>query len=358
MRSTGRRSRPSRPACGSRSTRSAGRRHPARVAERVHGRREVAVTSDRAQAQVYGQLLARAKCDPGIADLLLAPFIDETQLQDPERARARRRHGQAVLRHRAGRARGTPELRRQDGTRRHRRRCAGAAVLRPDHPTALGGPARRGLPPPDPENAAFYASVGPVSGRRPLSARAGAQAQRSCGRGASEGVRNARRLSRDVGSPVALRLVLGLKRRGSTPRPAGRLRRAGRSSSADQHRDPRRLERTAATAATSSSTEVVDMLDGIPQPRVNAAISAGVGVVAGPVEAPSLTSRCTRTRSGLTSSTAASVEAATATGDEKGRGSARWWGRRREKSRRTCKPAGSPVAGRGARVVGGVTQAW
>jgi hypothetical protein len=44
------------------------------------GYETVPVTSERAQAQVYGQLIARAECDSSIADLLFMPFIDESQL--------------------------------------------------------------------------------------------------------------------------------------------------------------------------------------------------------------------------------------------------------------------------------------
>ena len=44
------------------------------------GAETVAVTSDRAQAQVYRELIAHAECDPSIADVLFMPFVDEADL--------------------------------------------------------------------------------------------------------------------------------------------------------------------------------------------------------------------------------------------------------------------------------------
>ncbi|HEY7397261.1 MAG TPA: hypothetical protein VH538_03085 [Gaiellaceae bacterium] len=53
---------------------------PASSASAYTGAENVAVTSDAAQATVYGQIIARSACDPSIASVLFAPFIDETQL--------------------------------------------------------------------------------------------------------------------------------------------------------------------------------------------------------------------------------------------------------------------------------------
>ena len=44
------------------------------------GTENVPVTSDAAQATIYGQIIARAACDPSISSVLFSPFIDESQL--------------------------------------------------------------------------------------------------------------------------------------------------------------------------------------------------------------------------------------------------------------------------------------
>jgi len=53
---------------------------PAASQEAYTGLETVPVTSDRAQAHVYGDLISRAECDPSISDVLFMPFIDETNL--------------------------------------------------------------------------------------------------------------------------------------------------------------------------------------------------------------------------------------------------------------------------------------
>ncbi|HEX6762464.1 MAG TPA: hypothetical protein VF094_06675 [Gaiellaceae bacterium] len=53
---------------------------PASSRSAYTGAENVPVTSDAAQATVYGQIIARAACDPSIASVLFAPFVDETQL--------------------------------------------------------------------------------------------------------------------------------------------------------------------------------------------------------------------------------------------------------------------------------------
>ena len=53
---------------------------PASSQSAYTGIENVPVTSDAAQATVYGQIIARAACDSSIASVLFAPFIDETQL--------------------------------------------------------------------------------------------------------------------------------------------------------------------------------------------------------------------------------------------------------------------------------------
>ncbi len=53
---------------------------PASSSSAYTGAETVPVTSDAAQATVYGQIIARAACDPSISSVLFAPFIDESQL--------------------------------------------------------------------------------------------------------------------------------------------------------------------------------------------------------------------------------------------------------------------------------------
>jgi len=53
---------------------------PQASAASYDGVETVPVTSDAAQAAIYRQLVARAACDSSIADVLFAPFVDETQL--------------------------------------------------------------------------------------------------------------------------------------------------------------------------------------------------------------------------------------------------------------------------------------
>ncbi len=53
---------------------------PASSKASYSGLENVPVTSDSAQAKIYGQLIADAACDPSIADVLFMPFVDETQL--------------------------------------------------------------------------------------------------------------------------------------------------------------------------------------------------------------------------------------------------------------------------------------
>jgi hypothetical protein len=137
------------------------------------GDETVAVTSDRAQAQVYGQLLARAKCDPGIADLLLAPFIDETQLQGFQsglvRADGTDRPSYDIVRDAlaAGPNCAGKTVRWRHTTKVLQARPFFGPTARPHSAAqrAWGFRLRTA------ENAAFYASIVPVSGRRQLSAR-------------------------------------------------------------------------------------------------------------------------------------------------------------------------------------------
>ena len=53
---------------------------PASSMSAYTGAETVPVTSDAAQATVYGQIIAHAACDSSIASVLFSPFIDETQL--------------------------------------------------------------------------------------------------------------------------------------------------------------------------------------------------------------------------------------------------------------------------------------
>ena len=53
---------------------------PASSMSAYTGTETVPVTSDAAQATVYGQIVAHAACDSSIASVLFSPFIDETQL--------------------------------------------------------------------------------------------------------------------------------------------------------------------------------------------------------------------------------------------------------------------------------------
>jgi hypothetical protein len=74
---------------------------PASSISAYTGTENVAVTSDATQATIYGQLIARTECDPTIASLLFAPFIDETQLggfqSGLERADGTKRPSYAVV---------------------------------------------------------------------------------------------------------------------------------------------------------------------------------------------------------------------------------------------------------------------
>ncbi len=53
---------------------------PAAAQSAYSGAETVPVTSDAAQATVYGQIVAKAACDSSIASVLFAPFVDESQL--------------------------------------------------------------------------------------------------------------------------------------------------------------------------------------------------------------------------------------------------------------------------------------
>ena len=53
---------------------------PASSMSAYTGAETVPVTSDAAQATVYGQIIAHAACDSSIASVLFSPFVDETQL--------------------------------------------------------------------------------------------------------------------------------------------------------------------------------------------------------------------------------------------------------------------------------------
>jgi len=53
---------------------------PSSASSAYTGSENVPVTSDAAQATIYGQIIARAACDSSISSVLFSPFIDETQL--------------------------------------------------------------------------------------------------------------------------------------------------------------------------------------------------------------------------------------------------------------------------------------
>jgi hypothetical protein len=53
---------------------------PAADQEAYTGYETVPVTSDRAQAHVYRELIGRAECDPAVSDVLFMPFVDEHDL--------------------------------------------------------------------------------------------------------------------------------------------------------------------------------------------------------------------------------------------------------------------------------------
>jgi hypothetical protein len=54
---------------------------PATSRDAYTGAETVPVTTDAAQARVYGQLIAGAACDSSISSVLFAPFVDESQLE-------------------------------------------------------------------------------------------------------------------------------------------------------------------------------------------------------------------------------------------------------------------------------------
>ncbi len=54
---------------------------PATSRDAYTGSETVPVTTDAAQARVYGQLIAGAACDSSISSVLFAPFVDEPQLE-------------------------------------------------------------------------------------------------------------------------------------------------------------------------------------------------------------------------------------------------------------------------------------
>lgn len=144
------------------------------------GLENVSVTSDSAQAKIYGQLIADAACDSSIADVLFMPFVDESQLGGFQsglvRADGTLRPSYAVVQNDL--AHGAP-------------RCHGARV-RWHHSTTVSGArvffgaasaahwryqkiwsfgVRVG------EDASYRASIVPVSGRGVLSVRAALRAR-------------------------------------------------------------------------------------------------------------------------------------------------------------------------------------
>jgi hypothetical protein len=144
------------------------------------GLENVPVTSDAAQAKIYGQLIADAACDSSIADVLFMPFVDESQLGGFQsglvRADGTLRPSYAVVQNAL--ANGGP-------------RCHGARV-RWKHSTTVSG-ARAFFGPAKSshwryqkvwsfsvrvgEDASYRASIVPVSGRGVLSVRAALRAR-------------------------------------------------------------------------------------------------------------------------------------------------------------------------------------
>ena len=146
---------------------------PAASLSAYTGTETVPVTSDAAQATIYGQIIARAACDPSISSVLFSPFIDESQLSGfqsgLERADGTKRPSYTVVK--AALAAGP--------------RCAGATVLWAHTNTVVGARAlfgstnithwwkqrvwsfgvRVG------EDATYRASIVPVAGRGVLSTR-------------------------------------------------------------------------------------------------------------------------------------------------------------------------------------------
>ncbi|HZP72556.1 MAG TPA: hypothetical protein VFA97_04165 [Gaiellaceae bacterium] len=152
---------------------------PAASKSSYTGLENVPVTSDAVQAKIYGQIIADAACDPSIADVLFAPFVDESQLGGFQsglvRADGTLRPSYAVVQNAL--ANGGP-------------RCHGARV-RWQHSTTVSGArvffgsasavhwryqkvwsfaVRAG------EDATYRASIVPVSGRGVLSVRAALRA--------------------------------------------------------------------------------------------------------------------------------------------------------------------------------------
>jgi hypothetical protein len=141
--------------------------------EAYTGAETVAVTSDRAQANVYRSLIARAKCDPTISDVLFMPFVDENDLagfqSGLERADGTKRPSYGVVRDalEAGTACGGKLVRWQ-----HRVGVAGARAF--FGPTTTRARVQRswGFRIRAAEDTTWTASVVAVEGRRQLTAKA------------------------------------------------------------------------------------------------------------------------------------------------------------------------------------------
>jgi hypothetical protein len=146
---------------------------PAGSQSAYSGYETVPVTSERAQAQIYGQLIARAECDPSIAELLFLPFVDEVQLSGFQsglvRADGTKRASYFAVR--SALARGTSCHGRRVSWRHVTRVVGGHAYfgpLRPHSPKqrAWGFGLRAA------EDASYQAAIVAVTGTRELSAKA------------------------------------------------------------------------------------------------------------------------------------------------------------------------------------------
>lgn len=143
------------------------------------GVENVPVTSDSAQATIYGQLIADAACDPSIADVLFMPFVDESQLGGFQsglvRADGTLRPSYTVVQNDL--ANGGPRCHGARVRWQHSTTVSGARVF--FGPTSAvhwryqkvwGFSVRAG------EDASYSASIVPVSGRGVLSVRAALRA--------------------------------------------------------------------------------------------------------------------------------------------------------------------------------------
>jgi hypothetical protein len=144
---------------------------PASSLSAYTGSETVAVTSDAAQATIYGQIIVRAACDPSIASVLFSPFEDESQLSGfqsgLERADGTKRPSYAVVK--AALAAG-PRCAGAPVAWRHTSTVVGArALFGPTNATHWWKQRRWGFGVRVGEDATYRASIVPAAGRGVLS---------------------------------------------------------------------------------------------------------------------------------------------------------------------------------------------